>query len=99
MKVSVFKGSAIYVPTAFTPNNDGLNDVLKPYLIGIKSLYFFTIYDRWGKKVFSTSEINKGWNGYLQGKVLETGSYVWILRAVDLLGKMYNLKGAFALLK
>lgn len=99
MKVIVFKGSAIYVPTAFTPNNDGLNDVLKPYLIGIKSLYFFTIYDRWGKKIFSTSEINKGWNGYLQGKVLETGSYVWILKAEDLVGKIYNLRGIFALLK
>jgi gliding motility-associated-like protein len=99
MKVNVFKGSAIYVPTAFTPNNDGLNDVLKPYFIGIKSLYYFSIYDRWGKEVFLTREINKGWNGFSQGKVLETGSYVWILKAEDIVGKIYNLKGAFVLLK
>ncbi len=99
MKVRVFKGSAVYVPTAFTPGNDGLNDVLKPYLIGIKSLYFFTIYNRWGQQIFSTHEINKGWNGFSQGKIGEAGVYVWILKAEDAWGKIYNLKGSFILLK
>ena len=99
MKVIVFRGSAIYVPTAFTPNNDGLNDILKPYFIGIKSLAFFTIYDRWGKKVFFSNEPDKGWDGYSQGKLFETGSYVWALKAVDLIGKVYDLKGTFILIK
>ena len=52
IRVTVFKGSAIYVPTGFTPNNDGRNDILKPAYIGIKSLSYFTIYNRWGQKVF-----------------------------------------------
>lgn len=99
VNLTVFKGSAVYVPTAFTPNNDGLNDVLKPYFIGIKTLSFFTIYDRWGGKVYSTKDMNKGWDGYAKGRVFDTGSYVWVLRAVDQIGKVYNLKGTFTLLK
>lgn len=97
VNVVIFKGSAVYVPTAFTPNNDGLNDVINPYLIGIKSLSFFTIYDRWGNKIFTSNEINKSWDGYLQGKLLDEGSYVWVLRATDVIGKIYDLKGAFTL--
>lgn len=99
VKVVVFKGSDIYVPNAFTPNNDGLNDVLKPYFIGIKSLDFFSIYDRWGKKVFSTNEMNKGWDGYSNGKISETSTYVWVLKATDVVGRVYNLKGSFTLIK
>lgn len=99
VKVTIFKGSAIYVPTAFTPNNDGLNDILRPHFIGIKSLSFFTIYDRWGKKVFSTNNMSKGWDGYANGKIFESSSYVWILKAVDIVGRIYNLKGSFTLVK
>ena len=99
LKVTVFKGSAIYVPNAFTPNNDGLNDVLKPYFIGIKSLSFFTIHDRWGKKLFSTNSLTAGWNGVSGGKIMESGTYVWVLRAVDIIGKIYDLNGTFTILK
>ncbi len=99
VKVSVFKGSAVYVPNAFTPNNDGLNDVLKPYFIGIKSLSFFTVYDRWGRKLFSTNNLTAGWDGSSGGKVLESGTYAWVLKAEDLIGKKYNLKGIVTILK
>jgi gliding motility-associated-like protein len=98
-KITVFKGSAVYVPTAFTPNNDGLNDILKPLYVGIKSLSYFTVYNRWGQKIFSTSDMNKGWNGYMKGNLGDTGSYAWVLKAVDIAGKVYNLKGAFVLVK
>ena len=97
--VTVFKGSAIYVPNVFTPNNDGLNDVLKPYLIGIKSLSFFTVYDRWGKKIFSTSNMKDGWDGTSGGKKLESGTYVWVLKAEDIIGKKYDLKGKVTIIK
>jgi len=99
IRVTVFKGSAIYVPTGFTPNNDGRNDILKPTYFGIKSLSYFTIYNRWGQKVFSTNNMNTGWNGSLDGPNSDTGSFVWILRATDLIGKIYNLKGVFTLLR
>lgn len=99
VKVTIFKGSAIYVPSAFTPNNDGLNDIIKPYYVSIKSLSYFTIYNRWGQKVFSTSDLNKGWDGLSKNNEQVVGSYVWVLRAVDAIGKIYNLKGSFVLLK
>lgn len=99
VKVTVFKGSAIYVPTAFTPNNDGLNDYLKPHYLSIKTLYYFTIYNRWGQKVFSTRDLNAGWNGISENKQKIDGGYVWMLKAVDVVGKIYNLKGSFVLLK
>lgn len=91
--ITVFKGSAVYVPNVFTPNNDGLNDVLKPYLIGIKSLSFFTVYDRWGKKIFSTNNMKDGWDGTSAGKKRESGTYIWVLKAEDIIGKKYDLKG------
>ena len=97
--VTVFKGSAVYVPNVFTPNNDGLNDVLKPYLIGIKSLSFFTVYDRWGKKIFSTNSITQGWDGSFSGRRLESGTYVWVLKAEDIIGKKYDLKGKVLIIK
>jgi gliding motility-associated-like protein len=97
--ITVFKGSAIYVPNVFTPNNDGLNDVLKPYFIGIKSLSFFTVYDRWGKKIYSTSSMKEGWSGSSAGKKLETGTYVWVLKAEDIVGKKYDLKGKVMIIK
>jgi gliding motility-associated-like protein len=99
VKATVFNGSAIYVPTAFTPNHDGLNDILKPFYVGIKTLYYFTIYNRWGEKVFSTTDMNQGWDGSWKQTVENGSAYVWVLKAVDMLGKMYNLKGSFILLK
>ncbi len=99
VKITVFKGSAVYVPTAFSPNNDGLNDVLKPSLIGIKTLDYFIIYNRWGQKIFSTSEMNKGWDGFYKGMQMESGTFVWVLKAIDQIGKSYNLKGSFILLR
>ena len=97
--VKVFKGSAVYVPNAFTPNNDRLNDELKPFLKGIKTLYLFSIYDRWGNKLFSTHNINTGWNGTWKGQQMPPGAYVWVLKAEDLIGKIYDLNGSFILIK
>lgn len=98
VKVTIFTRSAVYIPNAFTPNNDGLNDMIKPYFVGIKSLSYFTIYNRWGQKVFTTNDLYKSWDGYYKGQTIG-GSYVWVLRAVDLIGKVYEMKGSFVLIK
>jgi gliding motility-associated-like protein len=99
VKVIVVKNTAVFVPTAFTPNNDGLNDIIKPYLVGIKTLEYFTIYNRWGQKVFSTNQMGQGWDGHLNGKIIDNSEYAWFLRAEDIAGKVYNLKGTFILIK
>jgi gliding motility-associated-like protein len=99
VKIEVFKGSAVYVPTAFTPNGNGLNEILRPGYKGIKKLHYFTIYNRWGQQVFTTSDISRGWDGLQRGKPLGTGTFVWMLRAEDVVGKIYTLKGTFVLIR
>lgn len=99
INITVFKGSAIFVPTGFTPNNDGRNDRLKPYYVGIKTLHYFTMYNRWGELVFTTKDLSAGWNGMLRGMPQGTGTYVWFLKAVDYVGKVYDMKGTTTIIR
>lgn len=69
--------SGFYIPTAFSPNNDGRNDDFKPLLFGNVKQYRFTIYDRWGTVVYQTTDLRKGWDGKRQGSFLLAGVFVW----------------------
>jgi gliding motility-associated-like protein len=97
--VRVFKNSDAYIPNAFTPNNDGKNDVFKPLLPGIVSLSYFNIYNRWGQLVFTTKEPGKGWDGYQNGVKADEGTYVWIFKAQDYQGKIIDKKGTVELIR
>lgn len=99
VSITVFKGSAVYVPSGFTPNNDGLNDRLKPYYVGIRSLEYFTVYNRWGEVVFSTKDLSGGWNGLLKGLEQPSGIYVWMLKATDYVNKQYEMKGTSTIIR
>ena len=99
INITVFKGSNIYVPSGFTPNLDGRNELLAPYYAGIKSLDFFRVYNRWGEMVFATSDMSKGWDGKLRGVDQPSGTYVWMLRAMDYAGKIYQLKGTSTIIR
>jgi gliding motility-associated-like protein len=68
----------IYFPTAFTPNNDGRNDVYKPIIEGDMIKYHFSVYNRFGQKIFETSQPQNGWNGIVNGLLQQTGSYIWL---------------------
>ncbi len=96
--LKVYKGPMAYVPTAFTPDNNGLNDLLRPVYSGIKEIRYFSVYNRWGQQVFSTKDMNKGWDGMFQGKA-QTGSFVWILSATDYLGKEKIYKGTTTIIR
>ena len=97
--IKVFKETAIYVPTGFTPNKDGLNDILKPKYIGIKKLTYFRIFNRWGQLVFYTNDLNRGWDGNINGIRQQTGVYVWVIKAEDVIGKEYALKGTSLMIR
>lgn len=100
ISIKVYKGPEIYVPTAFTPNGDGLNEQLKPYCIGIKSMNYFRIYNRWGVEVFSTKQMNTGWDGRYKGEQISGGnSFVWIAEGIDYMGKTVTRKGVFTLVR
>ena len=88
-----------YVPTAFTPNGDGLNDILRPIMAGMKKLEYFTVYNRWGQEVFSTSVGGKGWDGSFQGKPQTSETYIWVVKAVDYKGSVYFRKGTVTLIR
>ncbi len=100
IKVYVFKtGPDIFVPTAFTPNRDGKNDVLRPKPVGLKSFDYFRVYNRWGQMVYSTSEIGAGWNGSIAGRDQSTGTYVYMTEGTDYLGNKIFRKGTVVLIR
>ena len=71
-----------WIPNAFTPNGNGLNDVFKPKLLGVHK-YSFLIYDRWGEKIFETNDMNEGWNGVYKSRLCEQDVYVYKITFMD----------------
>lgn len=88
----------IYLPNVFSPNGDENNDVLLVRGQGITSMNL-KIYDRWGEKVFETSDMNDGWDGTFRGKKLDNGVYVYTLTAIFNTGDEYSDKGNITLLR
>lgn len=100
VNVKVLDKTAVYVPTAFSPNRDGRNDVLKAIAYGKVRLVYFTVYNRWGQVVFTTTDFSKGWDGAIGGQPAETGVYVWVIKAVDeLSGTTISDKGTVAVIR
>jgi gliding motility-associated-like protein len=99
IKVKVYKGPAIYVPNAFTPNGDGLNDALKAIVIGFKSFDHFTVFNRWGQQVFSTGNAANSWDGSFKGLLQNSGTFVWVARGTDYTGKIVELRGTTILIR
>lgn len=96
--VKVYKGPTYYVPNAFTPNNDGLNDVFRVTPVGIKATEYFAVYNRYGELVFKTNQLQQGWNGTYRGKNAVAGTYVWTIKGTDYTGKTIEMKGSVILL-
>lgn len=100
LKVTVFKTAPdIFIPSGFTPNSDGRNDVLKPLPVGIKTFNYFRIYNRWGQMIYSTASAGTGWDGTLGGKEQATGTYVYMAQGIDYLGKTIFKKGTVVLIR
>lgn len=90
----------IYVPNAFTPNTDGLNDSFKAQGIGIAKFQMW-IFDRWGHIIFESNDINKGWDGTVRGgsEPIKDDVYVWKAEVTDVFSKNHDLVGHVTLLK
>lgn len=98
--VRVYKnGPDILVPSAFTPNADGRNDVMRPILYGITKLNYFSLYNRYGQLLFSTTEPNKGWDGNFGGTAQPAGTYVYQTEGLDYTGKSVFRKGTVVLIR
>lgn len=86
-------------PTAFTPNNDGHNDGWHPVTYGNVDFYLLSVYNRWGQRVFTSSDPKEKWNGRANGQPCELGTYHYLLRARCVTGKEELGKGDFVLLR
>ncbi len=92
--------SDIFVPSAFTPNNDGRNDLLRPFLPRTFILQEFNIYNRWGQLIYKSSQLNPGWDGKLSETALDTGVFIWVVKARDsITGKLHERNGTFTLIR
>jgi len=91
-----------FLPNAFTPNNDGLNDIFIPVgdFFGATN-YDFTIWNRWGERVFMTSNLDEGWNGQRDnsGAHAPPGVYVYVIQYIDGFGQRQYLKGHCTLIR
>ncbi len=88
----------IYIPNIFSPNGDGNNDILFAYGKGIEKLSLI-IYNRWGGKVFETTDIYIGWDGSYKGKMLNPAVFVYYLEAELSNGENINQSGNISLIK
>jgi gliding motility-associated-like protein len=99
VKIQVYKGPDIYVVTAFTPNGDGKNETFIPFSVGIKKLNYFRVFNRWGQLLYSTTRLNKGWDGRLGGIEQAGGVYIWMVEGVTMDDKLITKKGTVTLIR
>ena len=97
--IKVIAGPQLYLPTAFSPNGDGLNDVFKVIPVGIATFDYFTVYNRYGKIIFFTKKEGQGWDGTVKGNPQAAGTYVWIVAGTDYKGNKIVRKGTVLLVR
>ncbi|MBI4929396.1 MAG: gliding motility-associated C-terminal domain-containing protein [Bacteroidetes bacterium] len=92
----------LFIPNAFSPNNDGENDVLViSYIKGISCIknYYLAIFNRWGENIFETEKISDAWDGKLNGKVFDPAVFTYYCKATTLAGQEAIKKGNITLLR
>ncbi|SDE50390.1 gliding motility-associated C-terminal domain-containing protein [Dyadobacter soli] len=99
VNLSIKRQESIAIPTAFSPNGDGKNEVLIPVVNDIESIRYFRIYNRWGQLVFFTDQLNTGWDGSFKGATAISGTYVYEIEGISTKGRVINKRGAVMLLQ
>ncbi len=96
--VNVARRAQLHYPNAFTPDGDGLNDVFKPEHLFIKE-YSLNIFNRWGELIFSSDDIDTGWDGLVNGEAALEGNYSYLSKAEDYRGLKLSRSGILLLLR
>ncbi len=99
VNIKVYKGPTYYLPNAFSPNGDGLNDVFRPQPVGIEKTDYFRIFNRYGELLYETKEYRRGWDGTFRGKKQDQGTYVWMIKGLDRNKKVVEMRGTFLLVR
>lgn len=87
-----------YIPNAFTPGNDGLNEVWIPQGESIRS-FEMMIYNRWDQELFYSASLDYGWDGTFHGRKVPLGVYIYSITVVDILGEPHKYRGTFSLVR
>jgi gliding motility-associated-like protein len=87
------------VPSAFTPNGDGVNDRIYPDGWGLKKLLYFKIFNRWGQLIYSSNDLKEGWDGTFQGVLQNVETYVYQVSALSYTDETLSKTGSFKLLR
>jgi gliding motility-associated-like protein len=91
--------SDLVVPTAFSPNGDGINDLFGAYAKGIITNFNFAIYNRWGEVVFQSTDITNWWDGNYKSREQPLGAFVWVVQYTNSAGQPKIKKGNLTLLR
>jgi len=97
--IRAFGKRAVYVPKAFAPNGNGSNDLLRPILVGIPTINYFRIYNRWGQLIYETKNIGQGWDGRFKGTAQPIETYTWVFEGLDYEGQIIRESGKSTLLR
>ena len=97
--IKVFDSTIIYVPNAFTPNNDRLNDRFHVIVQGRVKSFHISVYNRFGNVVYSANDINESWDGTLRGAPSPSGVYVYVITALTYENKSISQKGIITLIR
>ena len=98
--INVIPDVIIYVPNAFTPNDDGLNDVWLPIISNNgDAFYEVLVYSRWGELIFRSNDPNVGWNGKHNGKLVEAGVFTYKITYGDYFNKKYQKTGTVTVVR
>lgn len=87
-----------WIPRAYTPNEDSRNDVFKPVFGFIPVNYQFTIYNRWGERLYTTTDYEKGWDGFYKSELVKQDVYVWVMSMIRPDGMLYKYQGNFSMI-
>lgn len=90
--------SALNIPNAFTPNDDGINDEFRVAYRSISTFEIY-IYDQWGRRVYESNDITKGWDGKVGNRLGTIGCYFYVIKAKGTDGVSYNKKGTVNLIR
>lgn len=100
IRIWVVKDGSIFVPSAFSPNGDGLNDDLRPFTVGYSNINYFYVFNRYGQQVFSSASNNyPAWNGSFNGKPADVGVYYWVINVTGADGTKTTQKGDVTLVR
>lgn len=102
LPIKVLRAPSVFIPDAFSPNGDGMNDFFRPVFIRDYAIRNFSIYNRWGQKVYGVytrQQLGDGWNGTFNGARCEQGTYYYILSIQDPLERASVIKGDVTLVQ